>query len=349
MSQFPGMGDATKQGVAMPLKVKIRYGIGEWYGRDFSALTVPEMKELVRAQFRELDCPFRPGKCNKKGGVCSLREFALTERGVVATGPIVTTCPQRFLQEGRIFEWIGQTLLGAKEPSVLKELPFLVSERKEPGADEEKVGRIDLVLASQEGALLKWCAVEMQAVYFSGPAMTAEFIAIGKLTEDQKGIPFPVQVRRPDFRSSGPKRLMPQLQIKVPTISRWGKKMAVVVDESFWNSLGKISEVPYISNSDIVWFIVKYDPIIERSAISAPCFQIKLESTHKCTLDRAVEGLTGGTPVSLEYFESELKNRLQAASASPDLFPSATLSSAYDEPTSSPLESTEGQDADPAA
>jgi restriction endonuclease NotI len=108
--------------LAMPLKVKIRYGIGEWYGRDFSALTVPEMKELVRAQFRELDCPFRPGKCNKKGGVCSLREFALTERGVVATGPIVTTCPQRFLQAGRIFEWIGQTLLGAKEPSVLKAL-----------------------------------------------------------------------------------------------------------------------------------------------------------------------------------------------------------------------------------
>jgi hypothetical protein len=38
------------------------------------------------------------------------------------------------------------------------------------------------------------------------------------------GVPFPAVQRRPDFRSSGPKRLMPQLQIKVPTISRWGRR-----------------------------------------------------------------------------------------------------------------------------
>ena len=65
------------------------------------------------------------------------------------------------------------------------------------------------------------------------------------------GLPFPEGIRRPDFRSSGPKRLMPQLQIKVPTISRWGKKMAVVVDLPFWESLGAITEVDHVSNCDL--------------------------------------------------------------------------------------------------
>jgi hypothetical protein len=173
--------------------------------------------------------------------------------------------------------------------------------------------------------------------------MTSDFKAIEKLTEEEKGIPFPTKVRRPDFRSSGPKRLMPQLQIKVPTISRWGKKMAVVVDEPFWNSLGRITEVPYISNSDIVWFIVKYVPREESHPVNPPCFQIELKSTYKCTLDRAVEGLTGGTPVSLECFEGELKKRLRAGSASQDLSQLATLSLEFDESTSSQLESIEDQ------
>src|SRR5436190_19309408 len=74
------------------------------------------------------------------------------------------------------------------------------------------------------------------------------------------GLPFPTKTRRPDYRSSGPKRLMPQLQIKVPSLRRWGKKMAVVVDESFFRALGKMDAVPEPSNADIAWFIVELVP-----------------------------------------------------------------------------------------
>ena len=49
---------------------------------------------------------------------------------------------------------------------------------------------------------------------------------------------FPSDVRCPDWRSSGAKRLMPQLQIKVPTLRRWGAKLAVAVDAPFFASLG---------------------------------------------------------------------------------------------------------------
>jgi len=90
----------------------------------------------------------------------------------------------------------------------------------------------------------------------SGASMSKDFT----IMKDWQGpgLPFPQGIRRPDFRSSDPKRLIPQLQIKVPTISRWGKKMAVVVDQPFWDSLGSISEVDHVSNCDIAWFIMDY-------------------------------------------------------------------------------------------
>ncbi len=120
----------------------------------------------------------------------------------------------------------------------------------EEEADQDAVGKIDEVLVNAEGGTFRWCALEIQAVYFSGKSMENDF----KLMRDWTGpgIPFPTVQRRPDFRSSGPKRLMPQLQIKVPTISRWGKKMAVVIDRGFWDSLGKMREVKDLSNCEIV-------------------------------------------------------------------------------------------------
>src|SRR3990172_7461137 len=72
------------------------------------------------------------------------------------------------------------------------------------------------------------------------------------------GLPFPVGKRRPDYRSSGPKRLMPQLQIKVPTLRRWGKKMAVVVDGDFFGSMGRMNFADDMSNCDVAWFVVNY-------------------------------------------------------------------------------------------
>src|SRR5208337_725997 len=101
-----------------------------------------------------------------------------------------------------------------------------------------------------------------------------------------------------------PKRLMPQLQIKVPTISRWGKKMAVVIDRAFWDSLGVMREVRDLSNCEIVWFVVSFAPAKDGR------FSLTRGATHFTTLVNAVEGLTGGTPMSLERFESQIRDRL---------------------------------------
>lgn len=145
-----------------------------------------------------------------------------------ATGEPVTTCPNRFLEGNLVAQWVGETLLGTSKPAVISELPFLMGEAQaEKGADEDAVGKIDEVLVNAEGGALRWCALEFQAVYFSGKSMENDFKVMREWAGP--GVPFPAVQRRPDFRSSGPKRLMPQLQIKVPTISRRGPTMASAV------------------------------------------------------------------------------------------------------------------------
>jgi len=195
-----------------------RYGAGELYGFDVSALSAERIRELAFVKHKNVPCPFKPQeagkpqpKCSKKGGVCSLRQYAQDADVVTGVGKPVTTCPQRLLERKLIFEWVGETLLGSRTPTVISELRFLMGalEAKEGKA----VGKIDKVLVNAEGQTLRWCALEMQAVYFSGKSMENDFVQMRTWTGP--GLLFPQVQRRPDFRSSGPKRLMPQLQIKV--------------------------------------------------------------------------------------------------------------------------------------
>ena len=70
-------------------------------------------------------------------------------------------------------------------------------------------------------------------------AMRGEFKAFADETVDW--VIFPAGRRRPDYRGGAPKRLMPQLQIKVPTLRRC-RKMAVVVDRAFFDSVGEMDK-----------------------------------------------------------------------------------------------------------
>lgn len=243
--------------------------------------------------------------CNKNGGVCSLRAF-IADDLAFRFGPITATCPNRFLDGGTVFSTIARTLLGDDDAVIVKEVPFLIRPA-EPDAEtgnNEDVGRIDMVMIRPGLSPLEWCAVEMQAVYFSGGAMSKDIANIRAYTGN--GIPGPGAGRRPDFRSCGPKRLMPQLQTKVPTLRRWGKKMAVVVDRPFFDSFGPMDHVPHVSNADIVWFIVRFDENEEAGTAA-----LAVDEIRYTTLERAVEGLTAGIPTSLEDFENKIRAKLR--------------------------------------
>jgi len=291
-----------------------KYGIGEWYGKLFKNLSTHERSDyaaLAQAAVKTTrkECPFRclSGHifyCNKKGGVCSLIIYEKNENDDVyipAGVNLVTTCPNRFYQDGLIFKEIGKELLNNENPIILNEFSFLMESPGNGGGDREAVGKIDTLLVSEKnGEIAEWCALEMQAVYFSGEGMNTDFKL---LAAAQAILPFPTGRRHPDFRSSGPKRLMPQLQIKIPTLRRWGKKMVVVVDEEFFNSLGPMSQANHVSNADIAWFVVNYD-------ISSSPSALRISKKHYTTLEHAVEGLTGGIPIPLPDFEIQVKKKL---------------------------------------
>lgn len=88
-----------------------------------------------------------------------------------------------------------------------------------------------------------------------------------------------------------------------------GEKMAVVVDRAFWDSLGEMRTVRDLSNAEIAWFVVVF------SGPEAGRFQLNRGQVHFTTLTHAVEGLTGGMPVSLEIFEHEIRARMPQSEA----------------------------------
>lgn len=197
-------------------------------------------------------------------------------------------------------------MLGTSTPRILGEIPFLQKLRPSvPEENEEEsdfIGRIDNILVHPGGLdPLAWCALEMQAVYFSGAAMSSDFNDIEAHPEELR---FPAKKRRPDFRSSGPKRLLPQLQTKVPELSRWGKKMAICVDETFFSELVGIEEVKHLSNADLAWFVVRYEPEGKRFRLRrGRCIFAKLDST--------IKALTGGVPLPQETFERQIRTKLK--------------------------------------
>lgn len=284
-----------------------RYGIGEWFGRFYN-----EMDSETRYRYasiksnRSIKCPFRKdiNNCNKSGGVCTMVSYIKDDSGSVlldeSKPDLVTLCPNRFWQNNTIFKEIGKTLLSTEYPTLIKEVNFLQRVDSQGNIQKEYVGKIDLILTKldKKNHISDWCALEIQAVYFSGSSMSYEFSAI---KNNPNEVIFPVKNRRPDFRSSGPKRLMPQLEIKIPTLRRWGKKMAIVIDKSFFDSISPMKEVDSLSNADIAWFIVNYEKENR---------ELNLFKTIFTTLESSIEGLTAGKPISKENFEKELQGYL---------------------------------------
>ena len=76
------------------------------------------------------------------------------------------------------------------------------------------------------------------------------------------------------------------------------------MDDAFFASLGRMDAVSDVSNADIAWFVVGFDEGTESARLVS-------RQTRYTTLERAVEGLTAGLPVTLNQFESEIRGRLR--------------------------------------
>ncbi len=285
-----------------------RYGIAEWYGFGFLGLTPSEREDLAKHALGDTDntlpsCPYQEGgpKCGKKGGVCGLRKYSGNEGRVVeGIGSMVVTCPRRFEQDGVVFHWLADILgLDPRNARLAREVPFMANTRTGKPA-----GKIDIVIGESAHRGLVWHGLEIQAVYFSGIGMRDDFLTLSNDKGDRPR--FPGAVRRPDWRSSSAKRLLPQLQIKAPTLRRWAAKMAVCVDWGFFDSIGGPSESPRqdLDSGDIIWMI----PELVETPNGA--FRLTRGYWEVLTLEESEVKLQSAKTVTRSEFEDSLRARL---------------------------------------
>lgn len=286
--------------------MKDRYGIAEWYGEPFANM-LPERRREFAAVALSLDevipkCPFQQGnvKCSKKGGVCSIQTYRpglagqREDRIGEQSGTPVITCPKRFEQNDIVPRWLGE-IVGFQQIFMAQEVPFMRSP-----STGRPAGRIDLVLSGNSAAS-KWFGLEIQAVYFSGEGMRDDFRLL--LHDREELPPMPTSVRRPDWRSSSAKRLMPQLEVKAPTLRRWGTKLAVAVDVPFFDAIGGPSgKASHDTNEgDIIWLVLQVSD------------EYKLESIHweVLSLEDSSEKLLAAKTVKRKEFEEALRSKLR--------------------------------------
>lgn len=269
-------------------------------------------QKLQQTLDEQLPCPFKTAPysvCHKKNGVCSLRLYEEVDGAVAPVqgdrGQIRALCPSRLHQDGTAFRHIGELILDDPDPLMAGEVGFLAGDGGLDMDEGEDVGRIDMIIVKNNAAPgfpMEWAAAEVQAVYFSGAAMGIE----GRHVINNHGdLVMPAKRRKPDYRSSGVKRLMPQLQTKIPTLRRWGRKMAIIVDRSFYENMGHMRDVEDLSNADIAWILIDFDwdPV-------ADLYRARVGDVVCVTLEDAIEGLTGGRPVSKGTFEGRIRRKI---------------------------------------
>ncbi len=209
-------------------------------------------------------------------------------------------CPKRFEQNEVVLHWLAEIVgFDPEEIQVAREVPFMESTQTGKPA-----GKIDFVIAQRRYDKLEWHGLEMQAVYFSGENMRHDFLCLHN--DDHERPPFPQKVRRPDWRSSSAKRLLPQLLIKAPTLRRWNAKLAVCVDPRFFEAIGGPSDKPRhdIDSGDIIWLT----PDVTEDDNGTRCLQ--RGHWEVLTLEESQKKLQSSETLSRQAFEVMLTSKL---------------------------------------
>ncbi len=195
-------------------------------------------------------CPFNNNvpSCTKDKakdplGVCS----------VLYENKPVITCPVRFRENWLIADDAADFFFGedAKWTSL--------TEVRLTDYYGKSAGNIDVVLVAynDSGEVYDFGSLEVQSVYISGNVRDP-FIHYMNHCEGNEELNWIGQPNypRPDFLSSSRKRLAPQLMFKGGILNAWNKKMAVALDEAFFNTLPKLKRVSK-NEADMAWVVYR--------------------------------------------------------------------------------------------
>lgn len=239
-------------------------------------------------------CPFRDTPCTKSSktdpiGICSLAD------GTTAA----SLCPVRFVERDLIFIDAARLAFGdGVEFGIFPEVRILKIENEDGGRDR-KIGKVDYVLGRiEDGEVIDFAAVEVQAVYFSGGETRSPL----QFYMEHQVLDIENSDRRPDFRSSAQKRLVPQLQLKVPVFRRWGKRFFVVVDTQFFGALPPFAETTR-ANSEVTWLAYP----IERTGADYSLGDVRVVYSE---WEEVRNALREGTPPEPNEIMAELQEKL---------------------------------------
>ncbi len=221
----------------------------------FGHLIDDQSPKAIRYRSRRL-CPF-----NNKVPNCT-KDKAKNPLGVCSVfhdGASAITCPIRFREDWLITDDAASFFFGNGTAwSSLTEVRL-------NDAHGKSAGNIDVVLVAYEddGKIIDFGALEVQAVYISGNVRDPfEYYMKNPKARGQMDWSTQPNYPRPDYLSSSRKRLAPQLLFKGGILHSWQKKTAVALNKSFFDTLPSLTTV-HKSKADIVWLIYDLEMIKE--------------------------------------------------------------------------------------
>ena len=254
--------------------------------------------EAIRHRKHRL-CPYNNGvaSCTKDKiedplGVCS----------IYAASGIAIICPVRFRQDWLIASDAAEFFFppGVNWTSL--------SEVRLKDINGKSAGNIDAVLVSydQDGELIDYGAIEVQSVYISGN-IGNPFSFYMKDPEGNAQLDWRKKPKypRPDFLSSSRKRLAPQLIYKGSILHSWRRKMAVVIDQTFFSKLPDLPQVEQ-NVADVAWFV--YDLLINAQTNRYCLTRVKTIYTQ---FTPALLRITNPEPGPEEPFRKVLQQKLK--------------------------------------
>jgi hypothetical protein len=241
-------------------------------------------------------CPYNNivSNCTKNSieyplGVCSLNH----------KGRQVIICPIRFREDWTIISDAASFIFNGKSSWTH------VGEVRLKDKYGKSAGNIDYVLVAYDdkGRIIDFGSLEVQAVYISGN-LTGPFTAYLENPSPEFDWISAFKYPKPDYLSSSRKRLVPQIIAKGSILNQWGKKQAVALQSSFYNTLPTLPEFEK-EESDFAFFLYDLVPVEDTKVLS-----LQLQRIIYTKFASALEQIAKFEAGSIYQFEAILQKKL---------------------------------------
>jgi hypothetical protein len=266
----------------------------------FGHLVTNRSAKATRYRTKRL-CPF-----NNKVPNCT-KDKAKSPLGVCSIyheGKPVITCPIRFREDWIITDDAASFFF--REGATWSSL----TEVRLNDLNGKSAGSIDVVLVAYDdnGKVYDFGALEIQAVYISGN-VREPFDYYMKAPRERSSMDWSNEANypRPDYLSSSRKRLAPQLLFKGGILNNWGKKIAVALNKSFFETLPSLKRVSKVK-ANIAWLI--YDLELMREKDGRERFTLTKVDEVFTEFQPALISITTSTPGEVNDFIKLLQEKL---------------------------------------